>query len=101
MALEWNSSPRFSIFKVKTGANIFATSRYIPEIMERFSDEKSIEIRAAKEDVLQYLGDNMSQLPVFVTHDSHLQEEIKTKIIRAAGGMFVNPITLIELCLIL
>ena len=57
------------IFKVQTksGANIFATSRFIPEITERFQGSISLEIRASEEDVRRYLDGHMFRLPGFVS----------------------------------
>ncbi|KAH6987716.1 hypothetical protein BKA56DRAFT_669332 [Ilyonectria sp. MPI-CAGE-AT-0026] len=71
------------------GVNIFATSRFIPEIVDEFSEGVSLEIRASPEDVLTYLNGNMSRLPRFVLQNQTLQDEIKTKIVEAADGMFL------------
>ena len=53
-------------FQKQAQANFFATSRFIPEIMEKFKGTTSLEIRATKEDIQKYLGDHISQLPRFV-----------------------------------
>ncbi|KAH8733670.1 hypothetical protein BGZ61DRAFT_528933 [Ilyonectria robusta] len=71
------------------GVNIFATSRFIPEIVDEFSEGASLEIRASPEDVLAYLDGNMSRLPRFVLQNQTLQDEIKTKIVEAVDGMFL------------
>lgn len=75
------------------GVNIFATSRFIPEIVEQFSEGTSLEIRASPEDVLTYLDGNMARLPRFVLQSQKLQDEIKTKIVEAVDGMYVNSYT--------
>lgn len=69
------------------GANIFATSRSIPEITAKFSLSMSMEIRASDDDVKRYLEGHMSQLPSFVERNQQLQEEIKIKISEAVDGM--------------
>jgi hypothetical protein len=77
--------------QAKTGVNVFATSRFIPEIMKKFKGSASIEIRASGEDVRRYLDGHMMQLlPSFVVHNRALQEEIKTEITKAVDGMWVH-----------
>ena len=79
------------IFNLQTtvGANIFATSRFIPEIKEKFSGHKLLEIRASKEDIQRYLSGHMLQLPAFVGRSPDLQTEIITGIADAVDGMYV------------
>jgi hypothetical protein len=66
-------------------ANIFATSREIPEISERFSNRARLDIRARDEDLRLYLEGLISQ------SESNLlkaqEEEIKTGIIEVVDGM--------------
>lgn len=76
----------------KSGANIFATSRFVPEIEEMFKGSISIEIRANNDDVRRYLDGNLSQLPAFVTSSPELQEEIKAGIVKAVDGMYVSSL---------
>jgi hypothetical protein len=73
----------------KTGANIFATSRFIPEIAEKLSGSTSLEIRACSQDVRRYLEGHMFRLPGFVIRSPKLQEEIKTEIAQSVDGMCV------------
>ncbi|CAJ2510411.1 Uu.00g051140.m01.CDS01 [Anthostomella pinea] len=72
-----------------TGLNIFATSRFIPEITKAFEGTPSVEIRASDGDVCLYLEGRMPQLPKFVSRKPDLQDEIKTSIIQAVDGMFL------------
>ncbi|KAF2175872.1 hypothetical protein K469DRAFT_763229 [Zopfia rhizophila CBS 207.26] len=80
-----------AIFKLqtKTAANLFVTSRFIPEIIQKFDGSPSLEIRASDEDLRRYLEGHMSQLPSFVSRNVDLQGEIKTEIIKAVDGMFL------------
>lgn len=75
--------------QAKTRANLFATSRFIPEITKEFEGSVLLEIRASSKDVQRYLEGHMSQLPSFVLRSLVLQEEIKTEIIKAVDGMYV------------
>ena len=76
--------------QTKAGANVFATSRFIPEITEKFKGSTTLKIRARDEDVRSYLDGHMIPLPSFVRDDPNLREEIKTKIVGAVEGMCVH-----------
>jgi hypothetical protein len=78
-----------TIFKLQatSNANVFATSRFIPEITERLSGMPTLEIRASQEDVPRYLLDNLSILPSFVSRNKDLQEEISSVITTSVDGM--------------
>jgi hypothetical protein len=80
--------------QARTGANLFATSRFIPEIMKEFKESSSLEIRASEEDLQRYLDSHMLQLPSFVLRSADLQEQIKTEIVRAVDGMYVSLLSL-------
>ena len=75
--------------QANSGANFFATSRFIPEITEKFEGSPSLEIHAREEDVRRYLGSRISNFPAFVQRNADLQEEIKTKIVKAVDGMYI------------
>jgi hypothetical protein len=76
--------------QAKSRANIFATSRFIPEITERFEGSMSLEIRASEHDVRRYVDGHMSHLPSFVGRSPDLQEEIKAEIVKAVDGMYIS-----------
>ena len=78
------------LFKLRAdcSANIFCTSRPIPEITDRF-EQLSLEIRAKDQDVRSYLDSRMVHLPAFVVRSQSLQEQIKDEIVKAADGMYV------------
>jgi hypothetical protein len=73
----------------QTQANLFVTSRFIPEIENEFEGCGSVEIRASSDDVRRYLEGHISQLPSFVSRNVDLQEEIVTEITQAIDGMYV------------
>ena len=68
-------------------ASVLATSRFLPEITERFEHENTLEIRADDEDVRNYVAGRMTDLPGFVGRSVELQEEIKDGIVNAVSGM--------------
>jgi hypothetical protein len=82
--------------QAKCGINIFATSRFIPEITEKFNGSTSLEIRASNEDVRKYLDGHIFRLPGFVVRNPELQDEIKTEIVRLVDGMYVVSFSFYE-----
>ncbi|KAK6530790.1 hypothetical protein TWF281_007626 [Arthrobotrys megalospora] len=81
------------IFKLQTEtkANLYATSRFIPDISERFEGCLSRVIVASDEDVRRYLRGNLHQLPKSVSKRPDLQETIINDIAVSAKGMFLLP----------
>lgn len=79
--------------QAKCRANIFATSRPIPEVTEIFKGLKSLGIRASKEDVERYLEGHIGQLSAFDEWSQRLRDEIKTRISDAVDGMYVLHIS--------
>ncbi|KAJ6438029.1 putative AC9 transposase [Purpureocillium lavendulum] len=78
--------------------NILTTSRFIPEVVDRFKSGVSLEIRASAKDVARYLEHHIQELPTLVQEDRQLQEEITLGILEAVDGMFLlAPIYLISL----
>lgn len=76
--------------QAKAEVNIFATSRFVPEIIKEFTGSVSLEIRASEKDVQRYLEGHMSQLPPCVSSSHDLQKEITAGIINAVDGMCVD-----------
>ncbi|CVK85104.1 related to ankyrin [Fusarium mangiferae] len=76
------------IFKVQAqgSAKFFATSRFIPEITDKFGGGKTIKIRAQDEDVRSFLDSKISQSgKLLQTH----REKIKSEIAKSVDGMFL------------
>lgn len=80
---------QLSHLRSKTKANMFATSRFIPEIVHEFKAAILLEIYASSEDVVRYIDGHMSQLPYFVFQSRPMQEAIKNRIVTAVDGMQV------------
>lgn len=73
--------------QAKCSVNLFMTSRFVPEIVQRFTGTATLKIRADSEDVQIYLASRMSRLPRFVSQDLEIQKEITDAIIKAVDGM--------------
>ncbi|KAF5239238.1 hypothetical protein FANTH_10040 [Fusarium anthophilum] len=73
-------------FQSQCGLKLFATSRFIPEIVGRFDGSTTINIRARDEDMRGFLDGKISQSgQLLQTH----REMIKTEIAKAVDGMFL------------
>ncbi|PHH92415.1 hypothetical protein CDD83_7484 [Cordyceps sp. RAO-2017] len=71
------------------GANLFATSRSIPEISEVFVKSRTLEIRANDADVRKFIDSRILNFKAFVRQSPEIQEQIRTKIVRSTQGMFL------------
>jgi Cdc6-like AAA superfamily ATPase len=83
-----------SIFNLQahTHVNIFATSRFIPEIEQQFEKCERMEIRAQDDDILRYLDGRIPHLlrsQILKYHD--LQDLIRREVVKAVDGMYVHP----------
>ncbi|KAL2808662.1 hypothetical protein BJX63DRAFT_435880 [Aspergillus granulosus] len=84
--------------QARSGANLFATSRFIPEIMSSFSGCLSIEIRATDADIEKYLAENMPhELRRIVLEETGMDRDIITGIVKASDGMFLLAQLYLEL----
>lgn len=73
--------------QARTGVNVFATSRFIPDIMKEFEGSIVVEISASEADIERFIDDKMNDPPQFVLRSPSLQEEIKITISNAVSGM--------------
>jgi hypothetical protein len=73
--------------------NIFATSRFVPEVVDQFEGKsKLLEISASPKDVEIYLEGHIEQLSQFVQEDPQLQKNIILGISTAVDGMYVSSL---------
>ncbi|KAK2608979.1 hypothetical protein QQS21_002459 [Conoideocrella luteorostrata] len=70
-------------------ANLFATSRCIPEVSNMFQTSVTLEVRASEPDLRRYLEAQVCGFPRFVRRNLDLQQEIATTIINAVDGIFL------------
>ena len=62
------------------------TSRFIPDIVNKFSTALTLEIRASEEDVRRNVSGQILHLPKCIQRDAALQR-IVDKVIEAVDGM--------------
>ena len=63
------------------------TSRFIPEITQKFCSNPMLEIRASKEDVGRFVVGRMPSLPNCIQRDDELKRAVQNKIVEAVDGM--------------
>jgi hypothetical protein len=79
-------------FQAKTGASLFVTSRFIPEIRKEFEGSISLEIRASDEDVLRYIDGRMPLLlRSHISRYPDLQNMVRNDVLKAVDGMCGSP----------
>jgi hypothetical protein len=66
------------------------TSRYIPEIEEKFESDPLLEVRASDHDVRRYVAGQLSRLPKCIQRNSELIQDVQDKIAEAVEGMYVH-----------
>ena len=77
--------------------NIFATSRFILEIMSRFEGCMSKEIRAHDDDVLRYVNGRIPQLlRSRISNYPDIQDAVRRGVVKAVDGMYVHYSVSIE-----
>ena len=83
-------SELFEIQK-KANFNLLTTSRPLPDIERHigrlFVQSTYLRIQTLPEDVEKYIDANLHKLPLLVSHDHKLINEIRTEIVQAASGM--------------
>jgi hypothetical protein len=84
--------PKIFNLQIKSEASVFATSRFIPDIIEKFRGSISIEIRATEEDVQRYLDGRISESESVVLKSC--REDIKTEITKTIDGMYASSLLL-------
>jgi len=73
--------------QARTDTRLLFTSRFIPEISQRFQSNLILEVRASEEDVRRYVAGQMSRLPNRIQRDNKLKQTIQNKIVEAVDGM--------------
>jgi Cdc6-like AAA superfamily ATPase len=73
----------------KADLHIMVTSRFIPKIVNEFKSAPTLEVRASKTDVEQFVKSRMHLLPNCVQRDSALQAIVQEKVVEAVDGMLV------------
>jgi Cdc6-like AAA superfamily ATPase len=73
--------------QVKTDVRLLFTSRFIPEITQKFQLNLMLEVRASEEDVKRFVAGQMPRLPNCIRRDDELKQAVQNKIVEAVDGM--------------
>ncbi|KAI9861609.1 MAG: hypothetical protein M1813_005219 [Trichoglossum hirsutum] len=75
--------------QARTDVWLMCTSRSIPEIMQKFCSNPTLEVRASEEDVRGFVAGQMPCLPNCIRRDDELKRAIQDKIVESVDGMFL------------
>jgi hypothetical protein len=78
---------RLRDLQAKTNVRLLFTSRFIPEIMEKFRPDPILEVRASEEDVKRFIKGQIPRLPNCIKRDNELRRAVQSKISEAVNGM--------------
>jgi hypothetical protein len=73
--------------QMRTNVQLLFTSRFIPEITEKFRLDRVLEVRASEEDVKRFVAGQIPRLPSCIRRDDELMRAVQSKIVKAIGGM--------------
>ena len=73
--------------QTRTNVRLLFTSRFIPEITEKFRSGPILEIRASEEDVKRFVAGQIPRLPSCIRRDDELTRAVQSKIVEAIDGM--------------
>ncbi|EPS42694.1 hypothetical protein H072_3329 [Dactylellina haptotyla CBS 200.50] len=76
-------------FKIRSGARHFVTSRFIPEITDRFKLVPNLEIRGSEDDINAFLEDKLEHMGGILKSNPELRGEAKSEIAKRVDGMFL------------
>ena len=80
--------------QTRTNVRLLFTSRFIPEITEKFQLSPVLEIRASEKDIKRFVTDQIPYLPSCIGRDDELTRTVQSKIVEAVDGMQVLLIRL-------
>jgi hypothetical protein len=77
--------------QLHTGADVrvLFTSRFNPEITQKFQSHPTLEVYASEEDVRRFVIGQIPRLPNCIQRDDGLKRAIQNKIVEAVDGMYV------------
>ena len=73
--------------RTRTDVRLMCTSRFIPEIMQKFCSTPTLKVRASEEDVRRFIAGQISCLPNCIRRDEELKRAVHNKIVEAVDGM--------------
>jgi hypothetical protein len=82
--------------QAKSDVRLMCTSRFIPEIVNKFDSNTALEIRASSHDVRRFVEGRIPYLPKCIQRDDNLKRTVQDKVVGAVDGMYVSSTRLIH-----
>jgi len=73
----------------RTDLHLMVTSRFIPDIIEKFRLMLTLEVRASDVDVKRFVAGQICRLPKCIQRDEELQALVRDGVVQAVDGMLV------------
>ncbi|KFY95418.1 hypothetical protein V498_03373 [Pseudogymnoascus sp. VKM F-4517 (FW-2822)] len=80
---------RLRELQITTNVRLMFTSRFIPEIEEKFPSDPTLNIRASDLDLRRYIAGQVSRLPKCIQRSAELIRNVQDSITEAVDGMFL------------
>jgi hypothetical protein len=71
----------------ETALRVLATSRFVPDIQEKFDHAPLLEVKASDDDINNFVKERIPDGPRCMRKDQELQKIVRGSIVKAAGGM--------------
>jgi hypothetical protein len=75
--------------QMKADVRLLCTSRFIPEIEQKFRSDPVLEVRASEQDIRRYVTGQVPKLPRCIQSNRELAREVQEGIAKAVDGMYV------------
>jgi Cdc6-like AAA superfamily ATPase len=73
--------------QARIDVRLLFTSRFIPEVTQKFQSNPILEVRASEEDVRCFVAGQIPRLPNCIQRDVELKQAVQNKIVEAVDGM--------------
>jgi hypothetical protein len=73
--------------QARTDVRLLFTSRFIPEITQKFQSNLILEVRASEEDARRFVAGQIPRLPNCIRRDDELRRTVENEIVKAVDGM--------------
>ena len=74
----------------RANVRLMFTSRFNPEIEEKFTSDCKLEVRASNHDIRQYVASQLPYFPKCIQRCNDLMQDVQDKIAIASDGMYVH-----------
>jgi hypothetical protein len=73
--------------QAKIDVRLLSTSRFSPEISQKFQSDLILEVRASEEDVKHFVAGQVLRLPKCIQRDEQLKRDVQHKIVETVDGI--------------